>query len=69
MMSDREQSREKERTWIAGCRREVLDRGWCKRHLVNWRRTGDPERCWCAGRRRHESTGRGRSNHPHSCHT
>lgn len=44
-MSDREQSREKGRTCsIAGCEREVLDRGWCKRHLANWRRTGDPRK-------------------------
>jgi hypothetical protein len=45
LMSGREQSREQGRTCsIAGCQREVLDRGWCKRHLTNWRRTGDPSK-------------------------
>jgi hypothetical protein len=45
LMSDPEQGREKRRACsIAGCQREVLDSGWCKRHLANWRRTGDPSK-------------------------
>ena len=45
LMSDREQSWEKARTCsMSGCRREVFDRGWCKRHFANWRRTGDPRK-------------------------